>query len=105
MTSRLTSHSHGANPASSKSLRSNRSRRSGEAKRPKFDRRVTAGQDDVTTVRGAREVCSHERRSPPVEGERRLQHASDPDRDEFLQARCVLLLDDRHRIEAVGREE
>lgn len=36
-TSRLRSHSHGAMPASSKSLRSKSSERSGEAKKPKFE--------------------------------------------------------------------
>ena len=36
--SRLTSHSHGPGSVSSKSLMSNTSRRSGEAKTPKFDR-------------------------------------------------------------------
>jgi hypothetical protein len=36
--SRLTSHSHGPGSVSSKSLRSKTSRRSGEAKTPKFDR-------------------------------------------------------------------
>ena len=49
---RLTSHSHGPGSVSSKSLMSNISRRSGEAKTPKFDRCASPQHCTVRPERG-----------------------------------------------------
>ncbi|CPU66985.1 Uncharacterised protein [Mycobacteroides abscessus] len=49
---RLTSHSHGASDASSKSLRSNRTRRSGDAKSPKLETCASPHATTWTPVRG-----------------------------------------------------
>ena len=49
---RLTSHSHGPGSASSKSLRSNTSRRSGDPNTPKFDRCASPQHCTVSPDRG-----------------------------------------------------
>ncbi len=91
---RLTSHSHGPGSVSSKSLRSNTSRRSGEANTPKFDRCASPQHCTVRPERGvAGEVAGHDHGRAPVEGERRDEHAPVADRHELRHARLGLALE------------
>ena len=80
---RLTSHSNGPGCVSSKSLRSNTSRRSGPAKVPKLLRCASPHSCAVRPVEGtAGQVGGHDRRAAAVERERRAQHAAVADRDQ-----------------------
>ena len=78
---RLTSHSHGPGSVSSKSLMSNTSWRSGEAKTPKFERCASPQHCTVKPrARRRREVAGHDERRSAVERERRDEHAPVADR-------------------------
>src|SRR6185295_1426963 len=50
-----------------------------------------------------REVHGHDRRSPPIEGERGGQHAPIPNRDEFGDPVLGLILEHVNRIEPTNR--
>ena len=106
--SRLTSYSKGPGSVSSKSLTSNSSRRSGEAKAPKFDRWASPQVGIPTQLhlqprgRGGGQVGGHDLGRAPVEGERRDQHAAVADRDQVGLAGGVLLLQQPHRVGPVA---
>ena len=90
--SRLTSHSHGATAASSKSFRSKTSCRSGEAKKPKLLMCASPHDGDQDAgVRVAPEVERHQAGGAPVERERAREHPLHPHRHELGHARRVLL--------------
>ena len=102
--SRLTSHSHGPGSVSSKSLMSKTSRRSGEAKTPKFDRCASPQHWTRNPERGVGgEVGRHDQRRAAVERERRGEHAAVADRHELRHARLGLPLEELDRVEPVRR--
>src|SRR4029078_10032143 len=102
--SRLTSHSHGPGIVSSKSFESNTSVRSGDAKRPKFERwasplawtmmslrgvggrsnAITGGADDVAPRSGQRVEC-HPGGGAQIEREGGGGHAAVTERQQILQ--------------------
>ena len=101
---RFTSYSNGPGRVSSKSFRSNSSRRSGEANTPKFDRcasphSCTCSPAVGVSLRSAAMILA----AAPVEGERRHQHPPMPDRHQVRLPGEVLLLQQPDRIGPVGR--
>ena len=103
--SRFTSYSNGPGSVSSKSLRSNSSVRSGEAKTPKFDRWASPHSCTSRPAVGVScQVGRHDLRRAPVERERRDQHPPVPHRHEVGLAGGVLRLEQRDRVgPVVGR--
>ena len=101
--SRLTSHSQGPGSVSSKSLASNTSRRSGEAKMPKLERCASPLACTTMSVRGvsARSKAMH-RGGAAVVGEGRLGHTRVAQRHQVGQAVRLLALEDGDGI-AIGR--
>ena len=88
---------------SSKSLRSNTSRRSGLAKMPKFAR-CASPHRRTSSVRGRRgQVVRHHQRRATEEGERRRRHPRVAQRHEILSAGAVRLDEHLDRVEAVAR--
>ena len=94
--------SDGPGRVSSKSLRSNSSRRSGEAKARVRQMGVPAQLHLEAGGGGGGQVGGHDLGRPPVEGEGRDQHPPVPDRDQVGLPGRVLLLQQRHRVGAVG---
>ena len=85
---RLTSHSQGPGSVSSKSFRSNTSRRSGDANTPKFDKMSVAAALDVQPGAGRRrQVAGHDSRGASIERERRDQHPPVANRHQLLHTR------------------
>src|SRR4051794_19961078 len=101
--SRLTSHSQGPGRVSSKSLRSNTSRRSGEANTPKFDRWASPQHWTVRPERGVRARSSgHDHGRTAVEREWGHEHPAVADGHELGHARGRLPLEHRQRIGPAG---
>ena len=100
---RFTSYSNGPGSVSSKSFRSNSSRRSGEANSAEVRQvRVAAELDVQPGRRRAFEVGGHDLGRAPVEGERRDHHPPVPDRHQVGLPGGVLLLEQPDRVGAVG---
>ena len=101
---RLTSHSQGPGRVSSKSLTSNTSRRSGEAKTPKLDRCASPQHWTVRPrMRRGRQIAGHHHGGASIEREWRDQHPAVADRHELGHACRGLALEQVNRIDAVGR--
>src|SRR5207249_5199882 len=66
------------------------------------DVRVAARLNDEPRTRCRGEIGNHEVRGAAVERERRSEHPSVPDRNEFRYAALGLLLQESHRIRAAG---
>ena len=101
---RLTSHSQGPGRVSSKSLISNTSWRSGEAKTPKFERCASPQHCTASSVRGVlREVTGHDQCRPAIEGKRGNQHSPVADGHQLGHAGCSLALEQLDRVGAISR--
>jgi hypothetical protein len=99
---RFTSYSNGPGRVSSKSFRSNSSRRSGEAKAPKLDRWASPHSWTWRPAGGRfGEVGGHDLGRAPVEGERRDHHPAMADRHQVRLTGGVLLLEQGDRVGTV----